>query len=108
MQAVYDEFTDEIKLKIADEANKYFVQLLDKESRETLRSILVKDDYSLQILDRWGEPFLANISAGQRQIMSISFIARWQILRHLERFLRCRCLWIHPLVDFPLNTEKIL
>lgn len=75
LQAVYDEFTDEIKLKIADEANKYFVQLLDKESRETLRSILVKDDYSLQILDRWGKPFLANISAGQRQIMSISFIA---------------------------------
>ena len=75
LQAVYDEFTDEIKLKIADEANKYFVQLLDKESRETLRSILVKDDYSLQILDRWGKSFLANISAGQRQIMSISFIA---------------------------------
>ena len=75
LQAVYDEFTNEIKLKIADEANKYFVQLLDKESRETLRSILVKDDYSLQILDRWGKPFLANISAGQRQIMSISFIA---------------------------------
>lgn len=75
LQDVYDEFTYEIKLKIADEANKYFVQLLDKESRETLRSILVKDDYSLQILDRWGKPFLANISAGQRQIMSISFIA---------------------------------
>lgn len=75
LQAVYNEFTDEIKLKIADEANKYFVQLLDRESRETLRSILVKDNYSLQIRDRWGKPFLANISAGQRQIMSISFIA---------------------------------
>jgi len=75
LQTVYDEFTKEIKLKIADEANKYFVQLLDKESRETLRSISVKDDYSLQIRDRWGKPFLANISAGQRQIMSISFIA---------------------------------
>ena len=75
LQAVYREFTDEIKLKIGDEANKYFAQLLDKEGCETLRSILVKDDYSLQIRDRWGKPFLANISAGQRQIMSISFIA---------------------------------
>ena len=75
LQNIYKEFTDEVKHKIADEANKYFAQLLDKEGRETLRQILVNDDYSLQILDKWRKPFLANISAGQRQIMSISFIA---------------------------------
>lgn len=75
LQEVYKAFTDEIKNRIASEANKYFIQLLDKEGRETLSSILVNPDYSLQILDRWGKPFLANISAGQRQIMSISFIA---------------------------------
>lgn len=75
LQSIYDQFTDEIKQKIADEATKFFVQLLDKEGRETLSHILVNEDYSLQITDRWGKPFLANISAGQRQIMSISFIA---------------------------------
>jgi DNA sulfur modification protein DndD len=75
LQEVYNGFTEEIKGRIAVEANKYFVQLLDKEGRETLKQILVNTDYSLQILDRWGKPFLANISAGQRQIMSISFIA---------------------------------
>lgn len=75
LQEVYKGFTEEIKNRIAIEANKYFVQLLDKEGLETLSKILVNADYSLQILDRWGKPFLANISAGQRQIMSISFIA---------------------------------
>ena len=75
LQEVYNEFTNEIKEKITKEANKYFIQLLDKEGRETLNRILVNPDYSLQILDRWGKLFLANISAGQRQIMSISFIA---------------------------------
>jgi DNA sulfur modification protein DndD len=75
LQEIYDEFTEEIKSKIAEEANKYFVQLLDAEGRKTLRRILVNSDYSLQILDRWDKPFLANISAGQRQIMSIAFIA---------------------------------
>jgi DNA sulfur modification protein DndD len=75
LQSVFNEFTDEIKLEIATEASKYFSQLLDKEGREILKNILVNNDYSLQIIDRWGKPFLANISAGQRQLMSISFIA---------------------------------
>lgn len=73
--AVYDDFTNEIKYAIAKEASNYYSQLLDKDGRETLKQILVNDDYSLQILDKWGKPFLANISAGQRQLMSISFIA---------------------------------
>jgi len=49
--------------------------LLDYEGRDNLRKLIVNEDYSLQVLDRWDKPFLANISAGQRQIMSISFIA---------------------------------
>lgn len=72
---IYEQFTREIKEDIAKKANNYFSQLLDKEGKETLGKIIVNDDYSLQILDKWGKPFLANISAGQRQIMSISFIA---------------------------------
>ena len=75
LQAVHNEFTKEIRQKIAEEANMYFSELLDKEGRETLRNIVVNDDYSLQIYDKWKKPFLADISAGQRQIMSISFIA---------------------------------
>ena len=71
---IHKEFTNEIKNKIIENANKYFNQLLDKEGQKTLGQILINDDYSLQILDKWGKPFLANIAAGQRQIMSISFI----------------------------------
>lgn len=72
---VHDEFTKEIKTLIGESATQIFNQLIDIESRETLHRIIVNDDYSIQILDKWGKPFLANISAGQRQIMSISFIA---------------------------------
>ncbi|MFA4835142.1 MAG: AAA family ATPase [Dehalococcoidia bacterium] len=75
LQTVYEEFSSEIKVKIAHEANLFFEQLLDREGRETLKEIVVNSDYSLQVLDRWGKPFLADISAGQRQIMSISLIA---------------------------------
>lgn len=72
---VYNQFTREIKDLIGESATQLFHELLDKEGRESLRTIVVNDDYSLQVLDRYKKPFLANISAGQRQIMSISFIA---------------------------------
>ncbi|MDO9559941.1 MAG: AAA family ATPase [Syntrophales bacterium] len=72
---VHDQFTREIKQLIGQSATQFFRELLDKEGRGNLRTIVVNDDYSLQVLDRYKKPFLANISAGQRQIMSISFIA---------------------------------
>ena len=71
---IYD-FTEEIKNLIGRHATEYFERLLDDQSKKMLCQIIVKDDYTLQVLDRWNMPFLANISAGQRQIMSISFIA---------------------------------
>jgi len=72
---VYYQFTCEIKDLIGKSATQLFRELLDEEGRKNLRTIVVNDDYSLQVLDRYKKPFLANISAGQRQIMSISFIA---------------------------------
>jgi DNA sulfur modification protein DndD len=75
LEGIYQQFTYEIKDLIGKSATQLFRELLDKEGRENLRTIVVNDDYSLQVLDRYNKPFLANISAGQRQIMSISFIA---------------------------------
>jgi len=75
LETVHDEFTKEIRLMISKLASELFVKLLDAQGREMLHEIAVKDDYSLELLDRWHSPFLANISAGQRQIMSISLIA---------------------------------
>lgn len=75
LKCVHDQFTQEIKQLIGHSATQLFRKLLDKEGRENLRTIVVNNDYSLQVLDRYKKPFLANISAGQRQIMSISFIA---------------------------------
>lgn len=72
---IYDEFTADIKNLISLEATEFFRKLIDKQGLDTLDKIIVQDDYSLQILNKWGKTFLANISAGQRQIMSISFIA---------------------------------
>lgn len=75
LQSVFEDFRSDIKTRLSRDATEILGKLLDRDGRSNLRTIIVKDDYSLQIVDRWGDQFLANISAGQRQIMSISFIA---------------------------------
>ena len=75
LKTVSSEFKQEVRDRLAKAATDLFHKLLDQEGQRNLSRIMVKDDYSLQIIDRWNGQFLANISAGQRQIMSISFIA---------------------------------
>jgi len=75
LNRIHDDFTAESRVSLGDNASVYLSDILDEESRRNLKSIRVEEDYSIQIHDRWGKPFLANISAGQRQIMSIAFIA---------------------------------
>lgn len=75
LEEVFDEFRTEIRDELGKKATDILGRLLDAESRKSLTQVVVNEDYSLQVLNRWREPFLANISAGQRQIMSVSFIA---------------------------------
>jgi len=70
----YEKFTAEIKEVVGKYASEIFNKLLDENEKIVLKQIVVNEDYSLQVLDRWNKPFLADISAGQRQIMSIAFI----------------------------------
>lgn len=75
LKNIHEEFTGETRDLISASATSFFLRLLDDEGKQTLKNIVVNPDYSIQVYDRWRKPFLANISAGQRHIMSISFIA---------------------------------
>lgn len=72
---VADAFTKEAREAIAAQATAYFQIFLDAESQGLFDRIEVNNDYSLQIMDKHGNAVLADISAGQRQLMSIAFIA---------------------------------
>ena len=74
LTAVFESFRSEVANQIGIQATTIMQKILDNESRRNLREIIVQEDYSLQIISRWEGQFLANISAGQRQIMSIAFI----------------------------------
>ena len=75
LESVFSEFKRDVREGLAKAATQLLHRLLDEEGQRNLSKIVVKEDYSLQVIDRWNGQFLANISAGQRQIMSISFIA---------------------------------
>ncbi len=75
MQKIHEEFTAEIRDLIGQYATELFERLLDDQGKKVLSKILVNNDYSIEVYDRWGAHFLPNISSGQRQLMSISFIA---------------------------------
>jgi DNA sulfur modification protein DndD len=74
LKEVFESFKIEAAKVISQNATEIMERLLDEEGRRTLKGIVVEDNYSLQIADQWDGKFLANISAGQRQIMSIAFI----------------------------------
>ena len=84
---IFQSFTQDMKQQLGEQASKIMSHLLDKEGRFSLSRIVVKDDYSLQVNDLRDEPFLANISAGQRQIISLCFItALAQVANGSDRF----------------------
>lgn len=72
---IYLNFTDEIKTSIGKHASTIFHKLIDDQGSMTFSDIKITADYSLQLFDKRGKPFLTNISAGQRQITSIAFIS---------------------------------
>jgi len=71
---IYKEFTEDVKVRLAKTATEILSLLLSEHGHKNLRGVEISSDYSLQVVDKWGKPFLANISAGERQIMSIAFI----------------------------------
>jgi len=74
MEHVVSGFVAEVRKELQDKATASFQALIDHDGARTLRAVLVSEDYSLEVTDWRGKPFLANVSAGQRQILSLAFI----------------------------------
>ena len=68
------EFIEEIKSELSKVSTNLFEKFIDSKTKDTFNAIVVKDDYSLDILNWENNSFLANISRGQRQILSLAFI----------------------------------
>ncbi len=70
---IYQSFADEMRAKIQQETKTIFSTLIWKDGH--FRDLKLAEDYKLAVVDRWGRAAEAELSAGERQVLSLSFIA---------------------------------
>lgn len=66
------EFGDEMRLKIEAKTKEIF-QLLSWKG-EHFSDVQLSPEYNLEVVDRYGSPARPDLSAGERQVLSLSFI----------------------------------
>jgi DNA sulfur modification protein DndD len=82
---IYNKFADDVKLQLAQKSTEIFNQLADNETLKDIKKIDIDNNYLLDVLNWSGHRRLGEISAGQRQIVSLSFImALIQVAGELE------------------------
>src|SRR5690606_6733447 len=66
-------FADEMRKRIEAKTKEIFKGLVWKESHFT--DVKLGSDFHLEVIDRYGRPARPELSAGERQVLSLSFIA---------------------------------
>lgn len=70
---IYERFADDMRKTIETEAQSIFEQLILKERH--FKSINLSADYRLDVVDRYAMEARPEMSAGERQVLSLAFIA---------------------------------
>ncbi len=73
IRQILTEIVDEVRLTIERKTNKYFLNLIWK--KEAYKSIRIDEDYNLSIINKYGSECLGSLSAGERQVLALSFMA---------------------------------
>lgn len=69
---MYQAFADDMRGRIESKTKEIFRRLVWKESH--FRDIQLGSDFNLEVIDRYGLPARPELSAGERQVLSLSFI----------------------------------
>jgi len=72
IEQMFDVFSQDMRRSIQEEANSIFQRLAWKESQ--FEAINLNEDYRIEVIDRWWLPARSELSAGERQVLSLSFI----------------------------------
>jgi DNA sulfur modification protein DndD len=68
----YQSYADDMRLRIEAKTKEIFKLLIWKESH--FRDVRLGQDFDLEVIDRYGRPARPELSAGERQVLSLSFI----------------------------------
>ena len=72
VEGMEDAFARDMRANIQTEAKETFRRLVWKESQ--FQDVQLSEDYHLEVIDRWGLPARPELSAGERQVLSLAFI----------------------------------
>ena len=82
MGKIYELFAENMREHVQSETEKIFKDLVW--NGDHFQKVLLNRDYELQVIDESGEDVLPELSAGQRQVLSLSFIAAMAKVAVLE------------------------
>lgn len=82
VENIFEDFAASMRDGIQKEAREIFQSLISKATQFT--DIRLTDDYKLDVVDRWGYPARPEMSAGERQVLSLSFIAGMSRISGME------------------------
>jgi len=69
---IKNEFYEQTRLRIEEETKKVFSEIAWK--HDQFQDIRLDPDFHLEVIDLWGLPSREELSAGERQILSLAFI----------------------------------
>ncbi len=69
----YQNYADDMRAKIEAKTQEIFKQLIWKDSY--FQNILLDENFNLEVIDQYGRLARPELSAGERQVLSLSFIA---------------------------------
>lgn len=72
VEGMLEAFAREMRESIQMEVREIFRDLVWKESQ--FQDVQLSEDYRLEVIDRWGLPARPELSAGERQVLSLAFI----------------------------------
>jgi DNA sulfur modification protein DndD len=64
---------DDIRNTIQEKTREYFLRLIWK--KETYDTVIIDNNYSISVINKLGSECLGTLSAGERQILALSFLA---------------------------------
>ena len=79
---MYQVFADDIRKRIEDKTKEIFKLLVWKNSH--FQDIRLGSDFNLEVIDRYGLPARPELSAGERQVLSLSFITSMSLISEEE------------------------
>lgn len=69
---MYEVYADDMRQKIESRTKQIFRSLIWKDSH--FQDVRLDENFNLEVIDRYGQPARPELSAGERQVLSLSFI----------------------------------